>query len=139
MKIHTNSTEQLSCSKPKHWNELASWWWHHSMHVSTSCDVYVWQSQPCCCAHLWLYWSHFSGWKEDATYFAEMFQEKVNDFDLEGRNIDVFLWMVHLMFKRQAKFCIKPFLENITFIVVSMFCPSSSTSIKSKKILYVFL
>ncbi len=30
--------------------------------------------------------------KKDATYIAEMFQEKINEFDPEGRNTDIFFF-----------------------------------------------
>ncbi len=32
------------------------------------------------------------GGKKDATYIDEIFQEKVNEFDLDGRNTDVFFF-----------------------------------------------
>ncbi len=50
-----------------------------------------------------------------------------NEFDPDGRNLDVFFVLtMHPMFKRQAKFYVKPFLGHITFMVTIMSCLSSS-------------
>ncbi len=73
--------------------------------------------------------NHMSeGGKKDATYIAEMFQEKVNEFNPKGQNTDVFFFDGAAMFIRQAKFCVKPFPGLIGVMVGSMSCPSSSVT-----------
>ncbi len=67
------------------------------------------------------------GGKKDATYIAKMFQERVNEFDPKGRQRCLFLTKQQ-MFRRQAKFCVKPFPGHSAFMVGSMFCPSSSVT-----------
>ncbi len=80
------------------------------------------------------------GGKKDATYNAEMFHEKVNEFDPKGRHTDVFILMGQQMFTRQTKFCVKPFPGHTPFMVGSMCCLSSSvTCTNGRKLISAFL
>ncbi len=80
------------------------------------------------------------GGKKDAAYIAEMFKEKLNEFDPKGRHTNVFSFMEQQMFRRQAKFCVELFPGHTAFIVGSMCCLSSSvTCTNGRKLISAFL
>ncbi len=60
------------------------------------------------------------GGKKDATYIAEISQENVNEFDPDGRNMDVFFFDSASNVQEEGQFCAKFFPGHIAFMMASM-------------------
>ncbi len=66
------------------------------------------------------------GWKKDAAYIAEMFQEKVSEFDLDSRNTDVFFFDGASNVQKAGQILSQTFPRAYSFMVASISCPSFS-------------
>ncbi len=66
------------------------------------------------------------GGKKDATYITEMFQEKVCEFDNEGRKKDVSFFNGASNAQKAGQILCQTFPRSEFFIVVGICCPSAS-------------
>lgn len=72
------------------------------------------------------------GGKDNTTYIAEMFQEKINELDPDSKTQMASSSMELPTCKRQEKFCKKPFMGHTAFMTRSMSCHTSLLSIKTE-------